>query len=78
MNFKNNKYIFSAFGLSVLASSVLYADVSGIVFQDIPVNGTALNSYGVKDANEVGVAGITVTAYPGGASTITDATGLGL
>ncbi len=70
MNIKN-KIFFSAFNLSILTSSFLYADVSGIVFKDIPVNGVTLNSYGVKDSNEIGVEGIKVTAYPGGITTTT-------
>jgi len=76
LNLKNkNKYICSALSLSILASSMLYADVSGVVFQDLPVSGTTLNSYGVKDANEIGVAGIMVTAYPDNISTVTASDG---
>ena len=41
----------------------LNADITGTVFRDLPVNGTTLNTYGTQDANEVGIAGITVTAY---------------
>jgi uncharacterized repeat protein (TIGR01451 family) len=51
--------------------STAWAGVSGMVYQDLPVNGTTLNTYGVKDANELGVSGITVTAYPDGLSTTT-------
>lgn len=57
-------------GFSVL-SSLAWAGVSGTVYQDLPVNGNSLNTYGVKDTNELGVAGVTVTAYPGGATTMT-------
>jgi hypothetical protein len=57
----------------LLTSAIAHADVSGIVFKDIPFDGTNTNTYGVKDANEKGVAGITVTA--GGKSMTTDATG---
>jgi len=63
--------------LSVLFFAVqnLNAQVSGTVFRDIPVNGTSLNTYGVKDANELGVEGVTITVYPGGVTTTTAADG---
>ncbi|CAA6820746.1 MAG: Unknown protein, partial [uncultured Sulfurovum sp.] len=64
--------------LFLLFATVLQAGVSGTVFRDLPVNGTTLNTYGVEDANELGVEGVTVTAYPSGAasvSTTTDASG---
>ena len=51
------------------------AQISGIVFGDIPVNGNTQNIYGVKDINEIGIAGVTVTVYPGGATTTTLADG---
>ena len=63
----NNRYIVTLMSFSLFA----YADVSGTVFQDLPVNGSSLNSYGVKDGNERGVAGITVTAYPEEVNTTT-------
>ena len=47
----------------VAAVSVAEADITGTVFRDLPVNGTTLNTYGVKDANELGVEGVTVTAF---------------
>ena len=56
--------------LSLLAIQ-LSAQISGTVWKDLPVNGAALNTYGVKDANELGVEGVTVTAFPGGMSTTT-------
>ena len=37
------------------------SDVGGTVFRELPVNGTSLNTYGVKDSNELGVGGVTVT-----------------
>lgn len=49
----------------------IFGQVSGIVFRDVPMNGTTLNVYGQKDANELGVEGVTVTVYPGGMSTVT-------
>jgi len=72
----NLKYLNkSVFGLYLLTSSFLYADISGIVFQDLPVNGKTVNSYGVKNANEIGVEGVTVTIFPGGATTTTASDG---
>jgi len=67
-----NKY---AFSLYLLTSSFLYADISGVVFQDLPVNGKTVNSYGVKDDNELGIKGIKVTAYPENKSITTDSSG---
>ncbi len=45
----------------------LFAQISGEVFEEFPVNGTTLNTYGVKDGNELGIDDVTVT--------ITDASG---
>jgi uncharacterized repeat protein (TIGR01451 family) len=67
MNKKNkvsrpfNKVILASIVGFVLSGSNAWADVSGTVYRDLPVNGTSLNTYGVKDANELGVEGITVT-----------------
>ncbi len=62
--------------LPLLFSSLLaFGQVSGTVFLDLPMNGTTLNSYGVKNANEIGVEGVTVTIYPGGATTTTASDG---
>lgn len=47
--------------LGGISSQALYADVSGTVYRDLPVTGSNLNSYGIKENNERGVAGITVT-----------------
>ncbi len=58
-----NKLSLSIGLLSLVLSQQAISDVSGIVYKDLPVNGTALNTYGVKDANEQGVSGVTVTAY---------------
>ncbi len=58
-----------------LISTDIFAQVSGTVFRDLPVNGTIANTYGVKDANELGVGGVTVTVYPGGMTTTTAADG---
>jgi len=62
----------------IFAGIFAQANVSGTVFQDLPVNGTTLNTYGVKDANELGVEGVSVTAYLSdgtSTSTTTDANG---
>lgn len=74
MNLRN-RYLFSAFISSFLTTHMLYANINGTVFQDLPANGSTQNSYGVKDANELGVAGITVTAYPDNISTVTASDG---
>lgn len=60
-------------GLITLVSALsffvgdIFGQVSGIVFRDVPMNGTTLNVYGQKDANEVGVEGVDVL--------VTDVTG---
>jgi len=59
----------------LLTSVIANAGVSGIVFKDLPLNGTSINTYGTKDSNEQGLAGITVTAYPSKATTTTDTDG---
>ena len=58
-----------------LSTNLLSANISGIVFQDLPVDNQILNTYGIKDSNELGIEGITVTAYPEDISTVTDANG---
>ncbi|CAA6822417.1 MAG: Unknown protein, partial [uncultured Sulfurovum sp.] len=70
---KNN--IFIKLFIILFLPIILYANISGIVFQDIPVNPQTLNTYGIKDSNELGVKGITVTAYPENISTTTDSNG---
>jgi len=58
--------------------TILHADIGGIVYQDLPVNNHKLNSYGIKDSNELGVAGVRVTAYMSddtNTSTVTDSNG---
>ena len=74
MNFKIN-ILFKLFMFFLLLNSTLFANISGTVFRDLPVNGTTLNTYGVKDSNELGISGVTVMAYPGGESTITASDG---
>ncbi|ADV45310.1 SdrD B-like domain-containing protein [Nitratifractor salsuginis] len=66
---------FSVHILFIMLSITAYAGVSGTVWRDLPLNGSTTNVYGVKEANELGVAGVTVTAYPGGQSTTTAADG---
>ena len=59
-----NKLSLIAATLVVLFSATnVFAVITGTVFRDLPVNGTALNTYGTEDANELGVAGVEVTAY---------------
>jgi len=41
----------------------VYADITGVVFRDLPLNGSTLNSYGTLDDNEFGVGGVSVKAY---------------
>lgn len=54
-------------GLGALFFTIIicHANIGGIVHEDLAINGDILNSntYGVKDSNELGLEGITVTAY---------------
>jgi uncharacterized repeat protein (TIGR01451 family) len=86
MNKKNkmynplNKAILVSFVGFILSGTNAWADVSGTVYRDLPVNGTTLNTYGIKDANESGVEGVTVTVTDSsgavvGAPVTTDANG---
>jgi len=59
----------------LLFTGNINAQVSGTVYRDLPVEGTTANTYGVKDSNELGVEGVTVTVYPGGLSATTAADG---
>ena len=68
--------------LFILLSSQLFSvgtEISGYVFQDLPVRNTGstleLNIYGLQENNELGVADINVTAYPEKISTLTDSNG---
>lgn len=65
--------------LSMWVSS-LAAGVNGTVYRELPVTGQSLNTYGVKEANEHGVAGITVTVTDSsgnvvGVPVVTDSSG---
>ncbi len=51
-----------------------YADISGTVFRDLPINGTELNKYGIFEDNEFGVEGVTVKAYNANGEEVTTAT----
>lgn len=56
--------------VSVLPET-LSASVSGKVYQELPVNGSTLNTYGLQDSNEQGLAGITVNLQGSLSSTST-------
>ncbi|HFU74945.1 MAG TPA: hypothetical protein ENK66_01735, partial [Arcobacter sp.] len=47
----------------LIISSISYANINGVIHEDIPFDNNVSNSYGVKDANEFGVKGVTVTAF---------------
>ena len=59
----------------LLGISLLEANVNGMVFKELPVDGNKSNTYGNKDVNEKGISGVTVTAYPENLSTTTDDNG---
>jgi len=60
--------------LLLLLFSNIYADISGTVFRDLPINGTELNRYGLFEDNEFGVDGVTVKAYNANGEEVTTAT----
>lgn len=74
-HFKHSLLSLPIMTLLILFSNDISAQVSGIVFRDLPLNGAAANTYGIKDANELGVGGVTVTIYPGALTTTTAADG---
>jgi hypothetical protein len=50
--------------LSVLfIATHMYADIGGVVYKDLPIDTVTLNSYGIKDNNEQGIEGISVTIH---------------
>ena len=59
----------------LIAICSLEANVSGIVFKDLPLDGNITNIYGEQDSNEQGIEGVTVTAYPDNISVTTDSNG---
>ena len=75
LSIRIGRMLFFPLAFLTLFSTTIFAQVSGTVWQDLPVNGTTLNTYGVKDANELGVEGVTVTVYPGGMTATTAADG---
>ncbi len=52
--------IFAAAMVCALALSAR-ADVGGVVYHELPINGATQNTYGVHDVNEPGIGGVTVT-----------------
>jgi len=75
---RNNHFIQGVI-YALLTATGLYADITGNVWQDLPLNGTAVGTYGVKTSNEPGIQGVIVRAYDStGAltnSVVTDASG---
>ncbi len=59
----------------ILGVTLINAQLSGTVYQDLPVDSTALNIYGFLNSNEIGVEGVTVTAFPSGETTTTASDG---
>ena len=63
------------FSILMLSTSIISANVSGTVYKELPVNGSSKNTYGVKDSNEPGVAGVTVVITDSSGSSETVSTG---
>ena len=57
-------------GALFFTTIISHASIGGIVHEDLAINGDILNlnTYGVQDSNELGVEGVTVTAYAIGTS----------
>ncbi len=47
--------------IPLISGNSLAASVSGSVYQELPVNGSSLNSYGSREGNEPGVEGVVVS-----------------
>ena len=60
MNLKNNYFFYKFLLLIIFMSSILYADISGTVFRDLPMNGEILGTYGLKDSTEPGIANVEI------------------
>jgi len=56
---------------ALLTSFPLSADITGTVYQELPVNGSSTAIYGQKDSNEIGLSGITVTGIDESGTTAT-------
>jgi len=54
---------FNYLSLVILLSITLHANITGTIFEDLPLNGNNINTYAVKDINEQPVKDVTVTAY---------------
>jgi len=49
--------------ISILSLNLLFGDITGIVFRDLPFNGSSLANYGSRETKEPGVQGVTVTGF---------------
>jgi YVTN family beta-propeller protein len=57
---KKLSFFNKSFLIAAVFGNLLYANISGNVYLELPVNGNTKNSYGVKDANEPGIKGVRV------------------
>lgn len=74
---KMKNYLQALVFFILLMSSFMSAaqTITGNVYREYAIDGTNPNTYGDMDANEPGLAGITVTAYPGPITAMTNASG---
>ena len=70
IGWKHSKALWRLLLVVGFAITSLNANITGTVFRDIPLDGTILNAYGVKNNNESGVPGVTVTAYDSSGSLV--------
>ncbi len=61
-------------GIFFLMHGYSTGQISGTVFQEFPFDGSTQNTYGVFDANELGVKGVTVTITDAGGAVTTQMT----
>jgi hypothetical protein len=52
--------IFKCFSYALISSAIVYGAVGGKVYLELPATGSNTNTYGVKDTNEPGIAGVKV------------------
>ena len=60
--------------LPLVFTVVTFASITGQVYKELPVTGSVTNTYGVKETNERGFEGVTVTAYDANGNVAAQAT----
>jgi len=73
--FAMSSFLLSAAQMGALSSNNYGStQIGGTVYQELPVNGSHKNSYGVKDSNEPGIPGVKVKVTDTAGHTVTTTT----